>query len=201
MSPQTGGAGGRESTCIECSRHFFATSCRALHAYNARIHIQYTHIHMRLNHPLHPNSLDRLSLCITCDSYVDRDESTFGSKTAGGLLRVRQIPRERCARFVSLFSPLFRTRARARALRYSLSLTRSLSFSRIRHSFSFSLIRTASISVSLHIAHILGHSRVKTRNIQTHTCVHIQTLRFSFSPFTPLSLFLTPSLSFSLFRP
>jgi len=107
ISPRTGGTGGRKSTCIECSRHFFATSCRALHAYNAHM---YTYArNMQLNQPV----FSKLSLCITCDSYVDRDKSTFGSKIASGLLRVRQIPRERCARFVSLFFPLLWARARA----------------------------------------------------------------------------------------
>lgn len=181
-SSNRGGTGGRESTCIECSRHFFATSCRALHAH--------THTHMQHTHTQLITRSFQLSLCITCDSYVDRDESTFGSKTAGRLLRVRQIPRERCARLVSLFSPLSPD---ARALRY---LSLSLSFSRFgMPSLSFTQRRSPSLCTLL----TYRHSHVKGTQ---YTGIHVYTSRrsnFLFHlAYTPPSLLI---LSFSLFRP
>lgn len=184
MSPRTGGDR-REGEYVY---RVFAALLRDVVSRTACA--QCAHTHATHTHTQLITRSFQLSLCITCDSYVDRDESTFGSKTAGRLLRVRQIPRERCARLVSLFSPLSPD---ARALRY---LSLSLSFSRFgMPSLSFTQRRSPSLCTLL----TYRHSHVKGTQ---YTGIHVYTSRrsnFLFHlAYTPPSLLI---LSFSLFRP
>lgn len=158
---QRGRGGGR--TYIECSRHFFATSCAA--------HTTHTHTSLLKSACSRRFGLDVL---IAVEGYlaapiatpiVIRDGPTFGSKTARGLLRVRFRGNVvRAPSRLSSPSPVVGSAARARA-HCDVSLfhvhpdMRSLSLSRVALLFAHAHTRALSAQASnTHHAHVFERS-------------------------------------------
>lgn len=160
---QRGRGGGR--TYIECSRHFFATSCAA--------HTTHTHTSLLKSARSRRFGLDVL---IAVEGYlaapiatpiVIRDGPTFGSKTAHGLLRVRFRGNVvRAPSRLSSPSPVVGSAARARALR-------RLSFSRTpRHAFSLAFTRRSPFCTRTYTGALRS-------SIQHASCTCIRTFRFN----------------------